>query len=155
GLDTPSPGKSTVPRGYSSHTSPAPIRATASSPVGDQSAHITFSATSRGVPPAPGTNASVPFRPPGSQTGRTRTASSPVGDTARREVLRNPTAWAWGAVGACAKPSSGSPPHAALKMIRPSGLKRPAETLPTRASRLWTEGGGGRVSRPTQYIAVP
>ena len=60
-LIQPPDSHSSVPIGYSSRLLPPSVRTTASSvPSGDQSAHSTPSARSRGVPPASATSASVP-----------------------------------------------------------------------------------------------
>src|SRR5579872_1154551 len=52
---------STFPMGYSSRLNPPNSRTTAKlDPSGDQSAHCTFSSTSRGAPPPSGTLPNVP-----------------------------------------------------------------------------------------------
>ena len=124
----------------------------ASSPAADQSAHVTFSATWRGFPPASGTNAKVPLTAKPNHSGRKQTANSPVGETAKRATSRNPRGWASGLPVALAKTSRGWPSQAALNITRPSGLKRAADTLPSRVVMSSTKGVLRRVVRPATYV---
>ena len=64
----------------------------ASSPVEDQSAHVTFSATWRGFPPDSGTTARVPLTAKPNHSARNQTASSPLAETPKRAHRGGPVA---------------------------------------------------------------
>jgi hypothetical protein len=76
-----------LPMGNSSTCPPGTARTMASwAPSGDQSANVTFSATSRGEPPDTGARAKVPARGANQRNGRglRSTAISPVREIAAR-----------------------------------------------------------------------